>query len=255
MVRGGRHELTGRELVQIGGGSVRAEQAGELAADPAQRLAHVQGGADRRRDRGQGFALGQPLGQLGVEPRVILRQPPPLEHPRDDRAETGEIDGLHDVAGAPALDRPDRRVEGRATGDHDDLRRHLSPRGLGQDGGGVDVGELEVDQHEREALPADATQTLAAGRGDGDRVSLALEEIAQVERGFGVGVDDQDGILLAHSMSLSPPSNEQAVLQEHEDEPRQLHADEDRQPPLTSGPHVRPVLEDRAEQRDHGERG
>src|SRR4029453_976159 len=101
---------------------------------------------------------------------------------------------------------------------------------------------------------ANAPETLAAGPGDGDRIALAFEEIAQVERGFGVGVDDQDRILLAHSLSLSPPGGEQPVLQEHEDEPRQLHADEDRQRPVAPGAEAYPVLKQRAEQRDHRER-
>src|SRR5262245_49161792 len=55
-------------------------------------------------------------------------------------------------------------------------------------------------------------------------------------------------------MSLSPPGSEHAVLQEDKDQPRQLHAEEDRQAAIPSGLHVRAILEDGAEETDCGER-
>ena len=184
--------------MKIDGGRVGAEQADQLPADSAERLADVEGGADGGRDRGEGLALGEPLGQLGVQARVVLRQPPPVEDARDDHTEAGEIDGLEDVAGAPALDGLDRRVERRAAGDDDDLGRCLDQRRLAHETRGVCVGKLEIEEDERKRALADQSEPLDAGAGHGDRVPFALEEVAQEEGGVGVMVDDQDGILLAH---------------------------------------------------------
>ena len=114
--------------------------------------------------------------------------------------------------------------------DHDDLGRRLDAPGRAHDGGAVDVGEIGVEQDEGEAGLAEQAQAVVPGRGDDDRISLTLEEVAQEERGFGVSIDDQDRVLLAHVLSLSPPGGQDTVLEEHEDQPRELHADEDDQP-------------------------
>ena len=141
-------------------------------------------------------SLAETLRELGVQARVVLGQPPPLEHAADDRAEPRQIDGLHDVARAPALHRLDRGVEGRVPRDHDDLRAALDAPGRAHDGGAVDVGEIGVEQDEGEAGLAEQAQAVAPGRGDDDRISLTLEEVAQEERGFGVSIDDQGRVLL-----------------------------------------------------------
>jgi len=106
-----------------------------------------------------------------------------------------------------------------------------------------------------EALLAEETQALAAGRGGDDRVSLAFEEVAQEESGLRIGVDDQDRVLLAHPSSLSPPGSQHTVLEEHEHQPRDLHADENRQAAQAPDPDMRSVLADGSEETDHSERG
>ena len=62
VVRRGRHQPAAAEILQVDGRGVRTEQADQLPANPPKRLADVEGGADRGRDRGQRLALAEPLG-------------------------------------------------------------------------------------------------------------------------------------------------------------------------------------------------
>ena len=133
-----------------------------------------------------------------MKARVVLRQPPPVENPGDDGAQAREIDRLQDVAGAPAFDRLDRRVERGASGDDDHLGRRLGARGLTHEARALDVGQVEIEQDEGETPLVDEPEPVDAGAGHRHRVPFALEEVAQEEGGVGVMVDDQDGILLAH---------------------------------------------------------
>ena len=138
------------------------------------------------------------LGELGVQPRVVPREPAPVEDARDDAAQAREVDRLLDVARAPALDGLDRRIERRALGHHDQLGRRVQLRGRAHEARTVDVGDLQIEEHEREGALADQPEPLGAGAGHRDRVPFALKEVTQEEGGVGVMVDDQDGILLAH---------------------------------------------------------
>ena len=72
------------------------------------------------------------------------------------------------------------------------------PPGLAHEARAVDVGQIELEQHQRERVSTDQPQPLGARARHGDRVPFALEEVAQEEGGVGVMVDDQDGVLLAH---------------------------------------------------------
>jgi len=110
--------------------------------------------------------------------------------------------------------------------------------------GAVDIGELEIEEDEGEALLADETQALAAGRGGDDRVSLALEEVASGgERPRGQR-PRPGSRLLAHPSSLSPPGSQhtrsESTNTSHRDLPRR------RKSPGRAGarPDVRSVLAD-----------
>ena len=198
VVGGRRHEVAALRIVQVRGRRVGAEQTGELATDPAQRLADIQRGADGGRDRGERFALAQALRQLHLQPRVVPGQPSPLEHHGDQGGEPGEIDGLEDVAGGAALDRLEGRFERRLTGDDDDLRGLVDPLGRAHDHGAVGVGQVEVEQDEGEGALAEQAEALLSRGGHDDRVPFALEKVAQEERDVGIVVDDQDRVPLAH---------------------------------------------------------
>src|SRR4029453_11095534 len=55
-------------------------------------------------------------------------------------------------------------------------------------------------------------------------------------------------------LSLSPPGGEHPVLEEHEHQPRQLHADENRQAAIPAGLQVRAILKEGSEEADCRER-
>ena len=62
VIPGDGNELIGGAIVAVGGGGIGAKQAGELAADQAECLGHIQGRVDGRRDRQQRFGFPQAIG-------------------------------------------------------------------------------------------------------------------------------------------------------------------------------------------------
>ena len=175
--------------------------------------------------------------ELGVQPRVVLRQAPPVEHARDDRAEPREIDGLHDVARAPALHRLDRRIERRVPRHHDDLGRRVDAPGLAHEARAVDVGEIEVEQDEREARLADEAEPVGRRwRRRRPRIPSRSRKSLRRRAASGSWSMTRMASCSPIPLSLSPPGSEHTVLEEHEHQPRQLHADENDQPAITPRP-------------------
>ena len=192
-------ETVGVPVVEVRGDGVRPEQARQLAAGAPERLADVEGGADRGRDGGERFALRQPRLQRLLQLRVLPEQAPPLDDPPDDDGQAPEVHGLHDVARGAALDRLDGRLE-RGVARHDDhLGRRREPARLAHQVEAAHVGEDEVEEQQRDGALAEEAEPVTARARDEHEIALGLEVLTEEPDHLGVVVDQQDRVPLGHT--------------------------------------------------------
>ena len=145
--------------------------------------------------------------ELGRELAVLLLDLVLVERLGDQRLEPIELLGVErllDVVVRALLHRLHGGVDRRLPGDDDALRRDLALLQLAQQREPVELGHLEVGEHDAVPLRGERVERLLTVRDDLDVVAGVLEDGAQTGRDRGFVVRDEN-LCLLHRASCEWP--------------------------------------------------